>query len=355
MISNNITGEDVLNALSEIDKNGIPSNRHSKKYFLDYKGKRYPPKYVLSLANKYANKNELDPNEFSGGDETNDFLIKLGFDIKENHEIAPYVSDGVTKSLVVTAIIESNGKHENKTRLLLLEDIIIKIDSGVNILILPAGFVSYANISEKVIKTLENQIAHLLRQHQKEDTVICFGIDADKGKHQLGLAISINGIVALGRKFFPTDDEKDEIQKANTSNDKEFGFERAFNWKGKNYFIAVCYDSFGIKKMKLSNSNIDYIIDLIHGFYPKGEGQSGEAYFARHGLAGASKTWKCPAFGSAVFFNRTMPHNWPSGIIWNKGKLSTQIWKYIDNPLKPFRTQKVSTKEEKVIMRYFLS
>jgi len=36
---------------------------------------------LISLANKFANGNELLPTEFSGGLETNNFLKKLGFEI----------------------------------------------------------------------------------------------------------------------------------------------------------------------------------------------------------------------------------------------------------------------------------
>ncbi len=41
----------------------------------------YPPKYLVSKANQYANSVELDSTEFGGGIETKDFLKKLGFEI----------------------------------------------------------------------------------------------------------------------------------------------------------------------------------------------------------------------------------------------------------------------------------
>ncbi|MGC8726194.1 MAG: hypothetical protein ACP5RS_06435 [Thermoplasmata archaeon] len=82
MIPKNITKNDVLKAVNEIDKTGIPKNRNSRKYELEYNGKRYPPKYVISIANKYVNGKELKPLEFNGGKETNEFLNKLGFDIR---------------------------------------------------------------------------------------------------------------------------------------------------------------------------------------------------------------------------------------------------------------------------------
>ena len=50
-------------------------------YDLIYNNNRYPPKYLVSITNKYANNEELKPSEFSGGHETNNFLRQLGFDV----------------------------------------------------------------------------------------------------------------------------------------------------------------------------------------------------------------------------------------------------------------------------------
>lgn len=82
MINLNIQKGHVLKALSFIDENGVLSGRKSVKYHLAYKGKNYPPKYVISLANKFATGTELSSKVFSGGYETNNFLSKLGFIIK---------------------------------------------------------------------------------------------------------------------------------------------------------------------------------------------------------------------------------------------------------------------------------
>lgn len=83
MIPTNITREHVIRALEEIDACTIPQGRKSTKFVLVYNGRRYPPKYVISLANKFVNGEELNPSEFSGGQETNNFLKGLGFDIEE--------------------------------------------------------------------------------------------------------------------------------------------------------------------------------------------------------------------------------------------------------------------------------
>ncbi len=83
MIQSNIDHEHVIKAMREIDSEGFPPRRGSNKFFLMFEGKRYPPKYAISLANKFANGDELDSSRFNGGQETNNFLKGLGFDIVE--------------------------------------------------------------------------------------------------------------------------------------------------------------------------------------------------------------------------------------------------------------------------------
>jgi hypothetical protein len=79
-IPENISREHVLKALKEIDINGVPKKHDARNTFLIYAGKRYPPKYVISLTNKYAN------GEFLTGFTTNEavgYLKKLGFKIEK--------------------------------------------------------------------------------------------------------------------------------------------------------------------------------------------------------------------------------------------------------------------------------
>jgi hypothetical protein len=81
MIPNNIKREHITKAIEKIKNNEIPKRKNSTKYLLEFNGGYYPPKYVISLANKHANGKILDPTKFNGGKETNDFLRKLGFNI----------------------------------------------------------------------------------------------------------------------------------------------------------------------------------------------------------------------------------------------------------------------------------
>ena len=81
MIPNIITASHVLAAIAEIDREDIPAGRAATRYHLIYRGRRYPPKYVVSLAAKFAVGRTLLPEEFNGGTETNSYLQGLGFEI----------------------------------------------------------------------------------------------------------------------------------------------------------------------------------------------------------------------------------------------------------------------------------
>jgi len=79
MIPKNINKEHILRAINQADETGIPKRRQSTRFLLTYNGKIYPPKYILSLANEFANGEELDPESYSGGKESNSYLNNLGF------------------------------------------------------------------------------------------------------------------------------------------------------------------------------------------------------------------------------------------------------------------------------------
>jgi hypothetical protein len=86
MLDKRVDRQNVLDALIFIDKNGVPKKRNSTKFTLHQDNKIYPPKYILSIATKIATGKELEPKEFSGGQETNSFLMSLGFTIKEGNK-----------------------------------------------------------------------------------------------------------------------------------------------------------------------------------------------------------------------------------------------------------------------------
>ena len=398
MIPKNIKREHIIKAIEGIKRYGTPERRNSRKFLLEFDGKLYPPKYVVALANKYANGKELSSEEFGGGRETNDFLINLGFKIidtttsqvfmdkrekfmkKENYftirkeekeMIIGEESVSGEKELelgnwIGTVILQSS--EENPTYKDRLEELIQIIDStvekieGDGIILFPAG---WFNTNSKEARTLyekvERDVSKALGKYDR-NILVCVGIDgriekinrSNIAKDQIGIAVSKRGIEAIGRKFHPTNEEKGYIQIAGGKLSKEEGKSRIFELNGKKYYICVCYDIFGIKHLKLVNPGVDFVLNLIHRFNPKGAGGSGEIYFAKHGLAGASKQWNCPAFGAVVFFNRSIPENWPSGVYWTKGEESTQYWSYRDNPVYSKKRFRIIVKEGIASVRIYL-
>jgi len=566
MIPSNITCDHVIKALNEIDAGTIPPGRYSKKFVLVFKGKRYPPKYVISLANKFSNWEELNPPEFSGGQETNKFLKGLGFDIeeitssrtkdksktpqneaiettqKEHNERCPECKNTVEKMLekiygavktnykfsigtnpedfgdspyyedierifvnlqdyrghekfvykdtlpncdyyiqnhrfvvefdesqhftiprkiallsypyrsksgfslaqwisicdktrahdpepvyrdeqrawydtlrdflpelnrnlgptvrlyseemqwcsldpdnpndvarfkgiiegrrkdlngwVATVVLQSDSDkdYSNDGRMKALSQIVDPIAEetlGNGVILFPGGwFCTDREKPSTIYDWVEKQIKNILGEIE-EHIVVCTGIDGsvdeeDYSNDQIGIAVSRKGIEAIGRKFYPAPQEKGHVELADSYSSKEEGKSRIFELNGVKYFMCVCYDTYGVRHKELSNSEgVNVVLNLVHCFYPKGEGPSGDPYFARHGFAGASKQWKCPVFGTAVFFNREIPERWPSGVYWNQGDKSTQNWKYKDNPLKPSRDIPVDIPEGKAMVRIY--
>lgn len=560
MIPSNIERGHIIKAIREIDSNGILPGRESRSFLLIFEGKRYPPKYVLSLANKFANGEELDPSRFSGGQETNNFLKRLRFEIvgissskirpksetsqkrtsertqKGHDERCPECKKTIERMLkeiygnlesnykfevsanleyyknfpfyqklkeillelqkyrgykdfvktltlprcdffvpnpgfivefdesqhftlprkislqnypqdlkisfslmkwialcekvnakdndppfrdeqrawydtlrdflpelkgleptvrlysremqwcslnpektgdiakfrdlienrrkrscswVATVILQSNGKYSNDERLKVLSqivDLVTKEMDGDGVILFPGGWFN-ANKQEarNLNKWVEINVRDTLSEKER-NIIVSLGIDgrvSQYAKDQIGIAISKKGIEAIGRKFHPAPQEKGHVELAKDHLSKEENKSRVFDLNGRKYFLCACYDSFGIKKKRIHNFGIDVILDLVHGFYPKGEDGSGDVYFAKHGFAGASKEWDCLVFGAAVFFNREIPERWPSGVYWNQGGKSTQKWRYEDNPIKPQVEFEVSIKEGVALVRIY--
>jgi predicted amidohydrolase/copper chaperone CopZ len=567
MIPTNITREHVIKALEAIDARALPPSRKSTKFVLVFSGRRYPPKYVVSLASKYANGEELKPSLFGGGKETNNFLKRLGFDIdeimstrtkdelkysrtksiettqKKHNERCPECKDTVEKMLkkiygavktnykfsigtnpekfrdtppyyedlrrifknlqdyrgnenfvykdtlpncdyfipnpgfivefdesqhftiprkisllsypyrsksgfslaqwistcnktkahdpepvygdeqrawydtsrdflpeltgnlkptgptvrlyskemqwcsldpdnpndvarfkniiecrrkdlngwVATAVLQSNEQYSNEERMKVLSKVVESIlekSSGNGVILFPGGMFS---TGESEPKTYYNEVEKAIKgilSKTERNIVVCTGIDGSVdvegySHDQIGISISKEGIEAIGRKFHPAPQEKGHVELAEKYSSKEDGKSRIFEWNGIKYYMCVCYDSYGIRHKNLTNPDVDVILNLVHCFYPVGKGPSGTSFFARHGFAGASKQWKCPVFGTAVFFNRSIPERWPTGVYWDQGDKNTPKWKYEDNPLKYSREFKVDISEGKASVKIY--
>ena len=98
-----------LKAASEIDKKGVPASRQSKRYDLLLNGIKYPPKYMISIANKFLSGKEFPSDDFNAV-ETKDYFIRRGYRIIDR-------KTGVKKSKIINEDEESNfpeGKEKFK-------------------------------------------------------------------------------------------------------------------------------------------------------------------------------------------------------------------------------------------------
>jgi hypothetical protein len=278
---------------------------------------------------------------------------------------------------VATVIIESSTEYNNqlscetfnqlrcKTLMKILIDLLEKVTNNYKsgVIIFPAGmFYTENDPPNSKYEQICKKICLLLKENENH-IVVCFGIDGSNGRDQIAVAVDRTGIIALGRKFYPTKKEKENgINIAENFNCLENGKSRIFKFGNSLFYLGVCYDVFGIKKLETENNpEISGFIELVHCFYPKyqkekilsGESYpSGESYFARHGFAGTAYKWNCTVYGTAVFFDRKVPEYWPTGVK-NQVSNKTKTWKYSDNPLKPIAVEQIDIDEGKAVVRLF--
>lgn len=88
----NITENDILKAVRDINPSAIPPRRFYTKYYLVVDGNKYPPKYVLSNANQYANGQALALDGFTARQAV-DYLTKLGFQVEKREEVPSYFDE----------------------------------------------------------------------------------------------------------------------------------------------------------------------------------------------------------------------------------------------------------------------
>ena len=74
--------QDIIAALKFIDENGVPEHNTSVKYVLvSEDGKKYPPKYVVAVADHLANSTDISTESFNSVD-AKSYLESLGFTIE---------------------------------------------------------------------------------------------------------------------------------------------------------------------------------------------------------------------------------------------------------------------------------
>lgn len=81
MIPAFITKSHILEAIRRISRKGVPPRRNGRGYCLVKDGNHFPPKYTIALAHQIATGQDLRSDKFSGGSESNNFLMTRGFNI----------------------------------------------------------------------------------------------------------------------------------------------------------------------------------------------------------------------------------------------------------------------------------
>ena len=269
----------------------------------------------------------------------------------------------IQDNYLATVILEAthDDQYDNQMRLDILKSVVSTLATdhpNDGIIVFPAGmFFTNLNPPSSIYSPIEPAISQYLAT-LKSHIIVCFGIDGSidfdgYARDQIAVAIDRTGIIALGKKFYPAKAERGHVNLAGNFNIIENGKSRIFTLGKSSFYLGMCYDGFGIKNQNIKNPGVTGFIELAHCFYPKGQGPSGESYFARHGFAGTAREWNCPVYGTAVFFKREVPEHWPTGVIWNQGSISTTKWNYSLNPLKPVKIMRMNVADGAAVIRLF--
>jgi hypothetical protein len=282
------------------------------------------------------------------------FTLTASATVKEERTDKWTITDG---TVIYTVYNEDERltvyKHHNKDRLDVLSTVVqsvVKQSTGDGVILFPAGMFY---TEEKPASTFYNRVQETLipvLKQTNDHVIVCAGVDS--ARDQIAIAVDKTGIIAKGRKFYTAPGE-DQIELAPNYSTEEDGKSRRFELNGTRYYLCVCYDIFGLRHKDLPNPGVDVVLNLVHCFYQPGEGPSGLALFAKHGLAGASKQWKCPVFAAVVFFKPNIPTQWPTGVYWNQGDKSTREWRYSDNPIKPADSFEPEVEEGVALVRMY--
>lgn len=246
---------------------------------------------------------------------------------------------------IATVILKSNLKiadekdpGNNPIRIAELDQILrstIDKTSGDGVVLFPGGWVhTQHERADTMYPEIERCVKEVLSGTSR-NIKVCIGVDgffdrpvAEDAYDQDQIAITIDrtGIISICRKFYPSDDtERNSIILAKNHHDGELGKPRIFELNGVRFFPFVCYDVYGPwhEPRKYPKPDADIGLNLIHRFRPKGEFLCQENYFPLNGWSEASCQWKIPIFGTSIFFRRSIPSDWPTGIVWTGG----DVWK----------------------------
>ena len=80
MIPENITRQNILGAIERVGREGVPAHRKARHWAVLHDGTHYPCKLLISWANVFANRQELDYKSFISN-EARPYLTERGFTV----------------------------------------------------------------------------------------------------------------------------------------------------------------------------------------------------------------------------------------------------------------------------------
>ena len=222
----------------------------------------------------------------------------------------------------------NNGERIEWLAAIMEENVSVGIDP--DIYVLPAGFVGTKCSAKECLDTVIDDIGQIINEVDS-NSIVCVGFDGEYGKEQLAFAANRDECLSIARKFHHKEETAHEVDLAISFLEEENDHSRIFECKGKKFYLAVCYDIYGINQNEIINPGVDAILNAIHGF-----GGSGDVSgFARKGMAGASQRWKCPVFSAANFSNRQIASNWPTGVLFTDSAVHRNNLTYDDIRILP--------------------
>lgn len=144
-LTKDVTKGHVLQALKEIDRVSFPIDARSSTYDLIYGSNRYPPKYVLSLAVKYAAGEMLPRAFFDGGEDSKAFrlLRSKGFAIERKDFIPELLQKFLEQAQEGVSLVVKDYPKSYR-------DLNLKVSFGQGV-IAKIPWISYTNYGQTTI------------------------------------------------------------------------------------------------------------------------------------------------------------------------------------------------------------
>ncbi len=234
--------DDVIQALHEIDREGIPKRRQSTKFCLAHGRRHYPPKLAISYASafRYADEPEfhegLDPNEFAGGSQSNGALSELGFTIVECscggiREDASKTDDLKGQPRIARIVVNGRAAMKQDRALRCLGDIAHAMQKGglnYDIVTTPGGFI------EESVEIDAQPIGWNAPASAFRKVAEATGNSLRTFLHQLGKICIPADFLTLGvDAFLPSNDE--EYANAQLVATIDLKAQKVIAWTGKSY------------------------------------------------------------------------------------------------------------------------